>query len=102
MKEFDPKELNRLIHTPVRLTIMTILNYVDEASFNYLKEKSKVTDGNLSSHIGKLEESGYIKTRKEFIDKKPHTSYRITAKGQKAFRKYIEQLESILKGIGEK
>lgn len=98
MADFDPKEINRLIHSPIRLGIMTILNYLIEASFNYLKEKLNVTDGNLSSHIAKLEEAGYINIQKEFLDKKPHTSYQITKKGEKAFRRYIKQLEGLIKG----
>lgn len=98
MIEFDLKELNRLIHSPIRLGIMTILNSLEEASFNYLKNRLHVTDGNLSSHIEKLEEAEYINVRKEFMENKPHTSYKITKKGINAFRKYIEQLENIIKG----
>ncbi|MCK4234894.1 transcriptional regulator [candidate division WOR-3 bacterium] len=98
MIDFNPSEVNRLIHSPIRLGIMTILNYLVEASFNYLKKKLNVTDGNLSSHLVKLEEAGYIDIKKKFIDKKPHTSYQITRKGEKALRKYIEQLEGIIKG----
>ena len=98
MIDFDLKELNRLIHSPIRLGIMTILNSLEEASFNYLKNRLDVTDGNLSSHIEKLEEAGYINVRKEFMEKKPHTSYKITEKGINAFRKYIEQLGNIIKG----
>lgn len=98
MIDFDPSGVNKLIHSPIRLGIMTILSSLEEASFNYLKERLDVTDGNLSSHIEKLEGAKYIKTRKTFIDKKPHTSYRITEKGRKAFRGYIELLEGIIKG----
>lgn len=98
MADFDPKELNRLIHSPIRLGIMTILNYLEETSFNYLKKKLNVTDGNLSSHITKLEGADYIKSRKKFINKKPHTSYRITSKGEKAYRRYIENLAGVIKG----
>lgn len=99
MDDFVPKELNRLIHAPIRLGIMTILNYLDEVSFNYLKKKMNVTDGNLSSHITKLEDADYIKVRKEFIKKKPLTTYHITEKGKKAFRSYIQNLENVIKGV---
>lgn len=98
MIDFDPGELNRLIHSPVRLGIMTILNSVEKASFNYLKDKLDVTDGNLSSHLEKLEQADYIQVKKEFIEKKPHTSYRITVKGIKAFRKYLDYLQNIVEG----
>jgi DNA-binding MarR family transcriptional regulator len=98
MDDFIPKDLDRVIHAPIRLGIMTILNYLEEVSFNYLKSKMKVTDGNLSSHLSKLEDSGYINVRKEFIKKKPYTSYHITEKGKKAFRNYLQKLESVIKG----
>lgn len=98
MEEFNPAEVNRLIHAPVRLGIMTILNSVEEVSFNYLKNKLDVTDGNLSSHIEKLEEAEYLSVRKTFKDKKPHTTYSITERGKKAFRNYIEHLEKVIEG----
>ncbi|OQX54513.1 MAG: transcriptional regulator [Candidatus Cloacimonas sp. 4484_209] len=97
MDDFDIKIINRLIHSPIRLGIMTILNYLEEVSFNYLKKRLKLTDGNLSSHITKLETAGYVVVRKKFVVKKPHTTYRITEKGKKAFRKYIKHLEAIIK-----
>ncbi|MCK4420404.1 transcriptional regulator [candidate division WOR-3 bacterium] len=98
MIDFEPSGVNRLIHSPIRLGIMTLLNSLEEVGFNYLKERLSVTDGNLSSHIEKLEKAEYIEVRKAFIDRKPHTSYHITEKGKKAFRGYIELLENIIKG----
>ncbi len=98
MADFNPAEVNKLIHAPIRLGIMTILNSVNKVNFIYLRKKLDVTDGNLSSHMEKLEKAGYIKVKKTFIDKKPNTVYSITEKGKKAFRSYLEHLEKILEG----
>jgi DNA-binding MarR family transcriptional regulator len=98
MKDFNPAEVNKLIHAPIRLGIMTILNSVTKVNFLYLRKKLDVTDGNLSSHMEKLEEAGYVSVKKTFLDKKPNTIYRITEKGKKAFRSYLEHLEKILEG----
>jgi len=96
MEDFNPAEVNKLIHAPIRLGIMTILNSVNKVNFIYLRKKLEVTDGNLSSHMEKLESAGYVKVKKVFTDKKPNTIYSITEKGKKAFRGYLEHLEKIL------
>ena len=96
MEDFNPSEVNKLIHAPIRLGIMTILNSVKEVNFIYLREKLDVTDGNLSSHMEKLEKAGYVKVKKSFVDKKPNTVYSITEKGKKAFRVYLQHLEKII------
>jgi DNA-binding MarR family transcriptional regulator len=96
MEDFNPAEVDKLIHAPIRLGIMTILNSVDKVNFIYLREKLDVTDGNLSSHMEKLEKAGYVNVKKSFVDKKPNTVYSITEKGKKAFRSYLEHLEKIL------
>jgi len=96
MEDFNPAEVNKLIHAPIRLGIMTILSSVNKVNFIYLRKKLEVTDGNLSSHMEKLESAGYVKVKKVFTDKKPNTIYSITEKGKKAFRGYLEHLEKIL------
>jgi DNA-binding MarR family transcriptional regulator len=96
MGDFNPAEVNKLIHAPIRLGIMTILNSAKKVNFIYLREKLDVTDGNLSSHMEKLEKAGYVNVKKSFVDKKPNTVYSITEKGKKAFRGYLEHLEKIL------
>ncbi len=96
MENFNPAEVNKLIHAPIRLGIMTILNSVNKVNFIYLRKKLEVTDGNLSSHMEKLEKAGYVSVKKTFIDKKPNTVYSITEKGKKAFRGYLEHLEKII------
>ncbi|MEO0294213.1 MAG: transcriptional regulator [candidate division WOR-3 bacterium] len=99
MREFNPNEVNKVIHSPIRLGIITILNSVkiEEVSFNYLKKRLNVTDGNLSTHLKKLEKVGYIKVKKTFYNKKPYTTYRITEKGKIAFREYLKNLKRVIK-----
>lgn len=99
MGDFNPSEVNKLIHAPIRLGIMTILNSAKKVNFIYLREKLDVTDGNLSSHMEKLEKAGYVKVKKTFLDKKPNTVYSITEKGKKAFRGYLEHLEKIIEEV---
>ncbi|MEJ2306951.1 MAG: transcriptional regulator [candidate division WOR-3 bacterium] len=96
MEDFNPSEVNKLIHAPIRLGIMTILSSAKKVNFIYLREKLDVTDGNLSSHMEKLEKAGYVNVKKSFVDKKPNTVYSITEKGKKAFRSYLEHLEKII------
>jgi len=97
--EFNYKKLDRIIHSPVRLGIMTALMSADEVDFKFLKDKLKVSDGNLSANTTKLEEAGFVKIRKFFVEKKPKTVYKITEAGKEAFKKYLENLEKIIKEI---
>ncbi|NPV82058.1 MAG: transcriptional regulator [Candidatus Aminicenantes bacterium] len=89
--------LDPLIHSRIRLGILSILASVEEATFNYLKEALDTTDGNLSANLSKLEESGYISIKKTFSGKKPLTTCRITKKGLAAFQDYLKALEAYLK-----
>lgn len=91
------KELNPIIHSQLRLAIMTILLSVDEADFNYLKEQTQATSGNISVQLEKLSSAGYIQVNKEFIGKKTRTSCRITEEGKRAFEEYVETLKTYLK-----
>ena len=97
MKDFDYHQLDEIIHSRIRLAIMSVLISVDEAEFNFIKEKVKTTDGNLSVHLKKLEAVDYIKSKKEFVERKPVSSYKLTKKGIKAFEAYINRLESLIK-----
>lgn len=92
-----PKELNPLIHSQLRLAIMTLLVAVDEADFVYLKEKTEATAGNLSVQLDKLSKAGYIAVTKEFVGKKPRTSCKITDAGKQALEEYIETLKKYLR-----
>ena len=97
MKDFDYHQLDEIIHSRIRLAIMSVLISVDEAEFNFIKEKVKTTDGNLSVHLKKLETVEYISSKKEFVDRKPVSSYKLSKKGKKAFEAYINRLESLIK-----
>ena len=96
MKHEKILSLDPIIHAPTRLAILSILITVENANFTFLKESTGTTDGNLSTHLTKLEESGYISIEKKFIGKKPQTTCSITLKGRKAFEIYLEQLEQIV------
>lgn len=90
------KELDPLLHSQLRLAVISILMSVDEADFVYLKEKTEATAGNLSVQIDKLSNAGYIQVKKEFVGKKTRTSCRITEQGREAFEKYIDALRSYI------
>lgn len=91
------KELNPIIHSQLRLSIMTLLLSVEEADFTWLREQTGASAGNLSVQIDKLSEAGYIEVRKEFVGKKTHTSCRITEHGRKAMEEYVSDLREYLK-----
>lgn len=95
-KKFDYRKLNSLIHSRIRLAVMTILVSRESAEFTYLKNKIGTTDGNLSIHLSKLEEAGYLDVKKTFMDRKPLSSYKLTAKGREAFEHYIDMLEKFI------
>jgi len=97
MSEFDYQHLDDLIHSRIRLAVMALLIAVDEADFVFIKEKVNATDGNLSVHLKKLEDAGYITVKKEFINRKPKTMYSLTKTGRKAFEAYLDQLEKMIK-----
>lgn len=91
MKELDP-----LLHSQLRLAVMSILMSVDEADFVYLKEKTDSTAGNLSVQIDKLSTAGYITAEKGFIGKKPRTVCRVTDLGRRAFEQYVDDIRAML------
>ena len=92
----DLMEIDRLVHEPARLVILTILNQVESADFLFVLNQSGLTRGNLSSHMTKLEQAGYIEVEKEFVDKIPRTLLLITKEGQIAFESYREQMQKLL------
>lgn len=90
-------QLDQVIHAPTRLAVLSLLVTVENANFKFLKESTGATDGNLSTHLSKLEASGYISIEKKFVDKKPQTICAITEQGREAFLNYLDQLEQIVK-----
>ena len=88
--------LDRVIHEPARLMLVALLSAVESADFLYLLKESELTKGNLSVHLSKLEEAGYVEAEKSFRGKMPHTEYRLTSKGKSAFDQYRKSLSSVL------
>lgn len=89
-------ELNPLIHSQLRLSILSILMSVEEADFMYMKQKTDATMGNLSVQITKLEEAGYIKVEKTFQGKRPRTVCKMTDTGKTAFIEYVSALKEYI------
>jgi DNA-binding MarR family transcriptional regulator len=78
---------------------MTILAINDESDFTSLKKQLEVSDGNLGAHMNVLENAGYIKVEKSFVNRRPKTTYKITEPGRKAFGEHLKQLEAIIKKV---
>ena len=90
-------QLNKAFDSRVRLGLMSILVVNDWVSYKEIKENLSLTDGNLASHVSSLERIKYIEIKKQFVGKKPQTSYKVTKSGRKAFADHIDGLEKILK-----
>ncbi|MBL7127847.1 MAG: transcriptional regulator [Ignavibacteria bacterium] len=91
------KNLNKVFESRIRLGVMSILLVNDRVDFNTLKKLLNVTDGNLASHINALQNKKYIKVKKQFLNKKPNTSYAVSELGKKAFNDHLNALEKIIK-----
>ena len=94
-------ELDRLIHEPARLLIVTILSTVASADFLFLQRETGLTKGNLSAHLSRLEEAEYVKIEKTFKGKLPLTVCKLTTTGKKAFTQYRQQLQDFIQRTGE-
>lgn len=94
MSSFKP--LDPLLHSQLRLAVMSLLIGLEEAEFTFLKEKTESTAGNLSVQLDKLEKAGYIMIEKTFRDKRPLTTCKITIEGVKAFEAYVENLKNYI------
>lgn len=90
------RELDPLLHSQLRLAVVSLLVGLDEADFVYLKEKTEATAGNLSVQIDKLSQAGYIEVEKGFEGKRPRTVCRITAQGRAAFAEYVDALKDYI------
>jgi DNA-binding MarR family transcriptional regulator len=89
-------EINQIIHAPARLMVLTYLYVVESADYVFLMRMTGLTWGNLATHLGKLEEVGYIEMEKAFKDKKPHTTIHLTERGRAAFREYKKSMQQVL------
>ena len=90
------KDLDPILHSQLRLSIVSILMSVDEANFNFIKETTNATSGNISIQIKKLQDAGYIQVKKSFKDNYPNTTLSITKKGIDAFETYVNNLKNYL------
>ena len=96
--DFDIARIDDVIHGRVRLGIMAFLSGADTANFNELKARLQTTDGNLSVHLRKLEEAGFVAVDKSFQGRKPLTQARMTDQGRKAFVAYLDAMAGLVRG----
>ena len=89
-------DVDRIVHEPARLLILSILSILDSADFVFLLKQTGMTSGNFSTHITKLEEEQYVSVMKEFVDRKPLTVYSITKSGRAALWAYRKQMKQLL------
>lgn len=97
-RHFDYRGIDEVIHGRVRLAIMAYLSGAGSASFGELKDQARVNDGNLSVHLQKLEEAGYIEVEKRFVGRKPQTLCRLSAAGREAWIAYIAHIQKLIGG----
>ena len=100
MEGFDLERIDEVIHGRLRLGIMAYLAHAEAADFTELKTALKATQGNLSIHLRKLEEAGYVAIDKSFLNRKPLTRARITTAGRKAFAAYLDAIAKLVEGRG--
>ncbi len=94
-------EIDRLVHEPARLMLMALLYVIDSADFTFLMNQTGMTWGNLSAHMSKLEEAGYLEVEKSFKGKRPNTMLRLTPQGRTAFQTYRQTMKQVLDGLPE-
>ncbi len=97
----NPAELDQLIHGRVRLGIVSALAVNESLSFTELKDLLETSDGNLSAHARRLEEGGYVVCEKSFEGRVPHTEYRLTDRGRRALKKYLDHMEALIERVRE-
>lgn len=98
---FDIEQINDVIHGRIRLGIMAHLVSNETADFNELKGALNATQGNLSVHLRKLEEAGYVKIKKGYLGRKPRTQVQLTQKGRQAFNAYLDDMSQLINGVRE-
>jgi DNA-binding transcriptional ArsR family regulator len=92
-------DLDRLIHEPARLAVMSLLYVVESADFTFLMNQTGLTWGNLSTHLSKLEEAGYLEVEKSFKGKRPNTTLKLTTRGRTAFCEYVRKMRQVFQDI---
>ncbi|CAN1519904.1 MarR Transcriptional regulators [Caulobacteraceae bacterium] len=97
---FDIEGIDEVIHGRVRLGVMAYLSGAGSADFNTLKARLQATDGNLSAHLRKLEDAGFVTVEKSFVNRKPLTTLTLTDAGRKAFSAYLDAIGKLVEGRG--
>ena len=92
-------DIDCLVHEPARLMVLANLYVVESADFTFLMNQTGLTWGNLSAHLSKLEEAGYLRVDKEFVNRKPHTMVSLTEAGRLAFQNYRQQMQQFMRGL---
>jgi len=92
-------EVDRLVHEPARLAVMALLYVVDSADFTFLMNQTGLTWGNLSAHLSRLEEAGYLDVEKRFKGRRPNTNLRLTPQGREAFSEYVRKMKQVFQNI---
>jgi DNA-binding PadR family transcriptional regulator len=92
MKEYDYQRLDTVLHSRIRLAIVSVLVGCEKAEFTAVRDMVRATDGNMNTHLKKLEAAGYVSVEKTFVNRKPTTYYKLTAKGRTALKNYIDIL----------
>ena len=100
MTDYDHNAIDELLHSRARLAIVAFLAGASEADFVAIREATKMTDGNASVHLRKLEDAGYVTVRKHFVARKPQSLYALTDAGRKALLSYVSHLESLVPKTG--
>ena len=96
MNPIDFNGLDTAVHGPIRLGIMTALQVDGALDFTTLKKRLETVDGSLNLHVGKLEECGYVTSKKEFVNLRPKTTYKITAAGRRALANYLQSMKRLI------
>jgi len=92
-------EIDRMVHEPARLAIMALLYVIESADFTFLMNQTGLSWGNLSTHMSKLEEAGYIEVEKSFKGRRPNTNLRLTQAGRTAFQEYRRSMKQMLDNL---
>lgn len=102
MSMFDPGSLEEVIHGRARLAVLAFLTTVGRADFVSIRNEVAISDGNLSQHLKKLEDAGYVRQEKTFGPGRPRTQVHLTAEGRAAFYDYIDHLQSLIRHVPER
>jgi DNA-binding MarR family transcriptional regulator len=92
-------ELDRMVHEPARLAVMALLYVLESADFTFVMNQTGLTWGNLSAHLSKLEEAGYVEVEKSFKGRRPNTNLKLTPQGRQAFNEYARRMQAVFQGL---